>query len=172
MEKRPSLEKTEKFDFEKSPIKEAYLLLGARTPLELSNLYSAEDQKLMKTRLWDYMNPDLVVNKIKEILDSVDSRLLTEDEKEWTQEIVWFWYHHAISCAVSRYKDKVAAQEYATKALEIQPEDHPNEITKLLYLLVNDRLEEAEKHASSIVDVVEKETGASLLEWYKEGLFY
>jgi len=48
MENFSKRETLENFDREKSPIREAYLLLGAHTPLELSNLYPAEDQKLTK----------------------------------------------------------------------------------------------------------------------------
>lgn len=172
MEKIPEQEKTEEFNFEKSPLKDAYVLLGARTPVELSNLYADEDQKLMHARAWDYNNSELVVNKVKRILESVDSETLTEDEQEWRLEILWFWNHHAISCALWRYKDKGAAQEYAAKALEYQPLGHPNQITKLLDFLVNDRVEDAQKWAETISEEPEKSTARSLLEDYKEGRFF
>ena len=162
------------FEVEKSPIKEAYLLLVAKTPLELNRLYVVEDQKFMKSGTWDYDNPELVVNKIKDILESVGLENIPEDdrEREWAQEILWFWYHHAISCAVGRYKDKAKAQMYAAKALEIQPEDHPNKITRLLSLLVNNKLEEAEEWLAAINEDPEKTTGKELLENYKEGKFF
>ena len=133
MENSPEA-KIERFDIEKSPMKEGYVLLGARTPLELSNLYSEQDQELMKLGEWDYNNAELITNKVKNILEKIEPETLTEDEKIWRQEILWFWYHHAISCAVGRYKNKEAAQSYAAQALEIQPEDHPNKITRLLFL--------------------------------------
>ena len=110
-----------------SPLKEAYALLGAHTPLELSQRYDARDQELMKAKAWDYNNPTLITNRIKEILEAADVTKLTDDEKEWRQNILWFWYHHAISCAVARYHDKEKVKEYAAKALEYQSEDHPNE---------------------------------------------
>ena len=160
------------FDIEKSPIKEAYLLLGAKTPLELSQLYTVEDQKLMKSNEWDYANPDLITNKIKDILERIDTDTLSEQEREWRGEILWFWHHHAISCAIARYKDKTQAQIFAAKALEVQPEDHPNKITRLLYLLVNDKLEEAETWVSKIEDEHEKSTARDLVEGYKEKGFF
>lgn len=159
------------FEIDKSGMKEAYLLLGAHTPLELSNLYTAEDQKLMRSGEWDYDNVDLIVNKAKEIIEGVDPGLLTEDESDWRKEILWFWYHHAMSCAIWRYKDKEAARVFAKKALEYQGEGHPNKITKLLDLLVNDQLEEAEAWVKTIKEESEKSTAEKLIEEYKLGLF-
>jgi len=172
MKEFPYAEKKQGLEVTNGPLRDAYSLLGARSPLELSNLYTVEDQKLMTTGTWDYNNPDLVVNKVKTILEAVDSSTLTENEKEWRQEILWFWYHHAISCAVGRYKDIGAAQRYAAQALEYQPEGHPNQITKLLYFLVRDEAEEAEKWAGSIQEEPEKTTAAELLEHYRAGLFF
>ncbi len=162
----------EKFAIENSPLREAYRLLNARTPLELSNLYTAEDQKLMASREWDYKNPELAVNKIKEILETTDANNLSPDEQDWRREILWFWYHHAISCASWRYKDKSAAQSYTTKALEYQSENHPNKITQLFDFLVNDKVGEAERWAGAIEEEPEKTTAAELLDEYKKGDFF
>ncbi len=163
---------TKEFDVNKSPIKEAYVLLGAKTPLELSNLYSYADQRLMKERGWDYNNPQLIVNKIKTILEVADPSTLTEDENEWRDEILWFWYHHAISCAIWRHKDKNVAQIYSARALEFQSEDHPNKITKLFYFLTRDQLDEAEKWAETITEEPEKGTSRDLIAQYRRGEFY
>lgn len=168
MEEEP---KEDEFEVEKSPLKEAYVLLGAKTPLELSNLYSDEDQKLMGNHAWDYNNPNLITNKIKTIIEGVDFDNLTDEEKEWCNEILWFWYHHAISCAIWRHNDKPKAQEYATKAVNLQDTSHPNKITKLLYLLVHDKLEEAQEWEKSIPIDIEKGTAEGLIEDYKEGRF-
>lgn len=161
-----------KFEITISPMREAYELLGAHTPLELSNLYSEEDQKLMKSQSWDYNDSNLVTNKIKNVLETVDISKLTNEEKDWRNEILWFWYHHAISCAVWKYKDKEKAKEYSSKALELQNKNHPNKVTKLLDLLVDDKTEEAEKWVNQISDQVEKETAASLIQQYKEGKMF
>lgn len=162
----------EKLAIENSPLREAYRLLNARTPLELSNLYTAEDQKLMALHEWDYKNPELVVNKIKEILEATDANNLSPDEQDWRREILWFWYHHAISCAIWRYKDKNTAQSYTTMALKYQSENHPNKITKLFDFLVNDKLGEAEHWAGAIEEDPEKTTAAELLDEYKKGDFF
>ena len=90
MDKLPKQEQANSFNIEKSPIKEVYLLLNAHTPLELNNNYSAEDQKLMRSGSWDYNNSALVVNKVKDILEVVNPQELTEEEREWVQEILWF----------------------------------------------------------------------------------
>jgi hypothetical protein len=166
------------FNIENSPIKEAYKLLGANTPLELSNLYTAEDQRLMNSHEWDYNNPDLITNKIKEIIEVADKSQMTEDEKEWSEDIVWFWYHHAISTAFYRNKDREMAKKFAAKAMEIQPENEKNTITKVLYLLVNDRVAEAEEFAATIkggklddgTENPEPQTAKDLIEEYKKGM--
>lgn len=160
----------EAFDPMKSPLKEAYELLNAKTPLELNGRYAEEDQKLFPA-LWDYENPGLITNKIKDIAESVDPNKLTEEEREWRQEILWFWYHHAISCALWRHKDKKTAETYAAKALSLQSEDHPNQITRLLYFLTRDELRDAEDWAARIEDTDEKETALAVIDEYKQGLF-
>jgi hypothetical protein len=153
----------------------------------LSNKYGAEDQKLMRAETWDYDNPDLLVNKVKETIEEVGLEHLEGEEAKWCREIVWFWYHHAISCAIARYRDREAAKAFAAKALDLQPADHPNRITKLLYLLINDNLEEAERYVAEIPEAyaedeiildaegneiqsrenIEKETAQEVLDDYK-----
>lgn len=154
-----------------SPLSEIYKILGATTPLEASNLYTEEDQKLMLSDQWDYDDPELVTNKIKSLLEEVDESSLSEDESHWRNEMLWFWYHHAISCAIGK-NDQTAAQKYADKALELQPEDHPNKITKLLSLLVHDRLKEAEAWADSIHEEPEKSTAQLQISIYKNGEYF
>ncbi len=157
---------------EKSPMKEAYKLLGAQTPFELFDLYDKEDQRLMKAGLWDYDNPNLIVNKIKNIIESIDINELTEEENEWRQEILWFWYHHAISCAIWRYKDKDKAKIYSAKAFQYHLNDNQNQITKLLDFLVNGQVKEAEEWAEKIQDEVEQKTASDLIKEYKEKGFF
>ncbi len=171
MEEIPGARKQEVFLAEKSPLKDAYELLGAKTPLELSQLYSEKDQELMKARAWDYGNPDLITNKIKELLESTDNSGLTQDEKMWRRQILWFWYHHAISCAIGRYKDQTAAQQYSEQALKFQDADHPNKITKLFYFLTRDDISNAEAWAQAITSD-ERETADYLIQAYKHGKFY
>lgn len=151
-------------------IQEAYELLGAKTPLELSQRYTEEDQKLMKAGEWDYLNQDLIVNKVRNILENIDENKLTPAEKEERKEILWFWYHHAVSCAIWRYKDKEKAVEYVNKALNFQPENHPNKITKLFSLLLEDKTEEVEDWIKT-VSGDEKEAADFLLSEYNKGNF-
>jgi len=154
-----------------SKFTEACKLLDAKTPLELSRRYTKEDQKLIKSGVWDYENSELIINQIKDLLLIVDSSSLNEEEACWRNEILWFWYHHAISCAIHK-KDKTAAQFFAETALLIQDNNHPNMITKLLYLLVHDDVEEAEKWITSIREEPEKTTACELLEDYRKKGFF
>ena len=154
-------------------MKEAYALLGARDPKELDQLYSVEDQKLMKSYFWDYADPDLITNKIKDILEAVDPTELTEDEQDWRQEILWFWYHHAISCAIWRYKDQKAARDYADRALAYQSDPHPNALTRLLSLLIDGRLKEAEDWVSGLPEGrLERKEALELIEEYKKQPYF
>lgn len=161
----------QQFNIENSPIREVYELLGAKTPfkMELSNKYSEAEQILFKSQEWDYDNPNQIQNKVKAILESVDPEVLTEDEQDCRQEILWFWYHHAISCAIWK-KDRAKAIEYSKKALALQDENHPNKITKLLSLLVNDKLNEAEESVKTVE--IDRNTAEELIEDYKKGKFF
>lgn len=163
--------------FEKSPIKEVYSLLKIDKNTDtskdywyFSNPYAEEDQKLMKSGSWDYNNQDLVTNKVKNILEKVDESSLSEQERKNRDEILWFWYHHAISCAIYRYHDLEKARFYAEEALKYQSrsENHPNQITKLLDLLLHDKLEEAEQLAQN-VDPDEEDAAATQIRNYKNG---
>lgn len=158
-------------DNKESPLRPVYELLSAHSPLEMSNLYSEEDQKLMKSGGWDYDNPELITNKVKNLLEQINPSELTEEESDWRSEVLWFWYHHAISCAIQK-NDKEAAQKYADKALQLQPEQHPNKITKLLHYLVNDNLPEAEKWLEQIIEEPEKLTASDLVSHYKSQGFF
>ena len=113
-------------------VREAFDLLGVTNFLDLSNAYSREDQELMKARTWDDQNPDLITNRIKSILEQINPVQLSDYDRVWWREILWFWHHHAISFAVWGRKDKILAQAYAGKALDFQADDHPNRITMLL----------------------------------------
>ena len=140
--------------------------------LKLSQAYSVEDQKLMHSRKWDDTNPDLITNKVKGILESVDPMDLTDDDCMWRSEILWFWYHHAISCALWKKRDKRLAQSYAQRALELQPPDNPNSITKLLCFLLNDQLEEAKAWMKKGTIEAERDTARYLIQRYERGEFF
>lgn len=163
--------KREASSVEKSPVRTAYGLLNATSPQELRTFYDDEDQRLMHSHAWDYGNSNLVLNRVKEVLESADPSALIDEEREARSEILWFWYHHAISAALWRYRDVEAAKTYATKALEYQSDDHPNKITRLLHFLVNEKPEEAKRWAAGITDEGEASTAQSLLKQYEEGTF-
>lgn len=152
-------------------IKIAYKLFGVSEPLALHQAYCREDQRLFREKLWDYENSDLLINRTRRILEEIDPDTLTPDEEFWREEILWFWYHHAISCAIWK-RDRETACIYAEIALEYQTGCHPNKITRLLYFFVNDRIEEAIIWAKSILEEPEKSTAADLLEEYKQTKFF
>lgn len=155
---------------EKSPMKEAYILLGARSPLELYHLYCEEDQKLIKGKSFlefNYDDPELVINKVRNIVEAADPLDLAEEERTWQKRLVWFWYHHAISAAIA-HGDKEKAQEFSKKAL--QYEDSDNKITRLLYYLVHDMKKEAEDHLTEMKEGNDPdgETAEYLLKMFNE----
>ena len=82
---------------------------------------------------------------------------------------MWFWYHHAVSCAIYKYQDKTAAKEYVEKASEhlliSQPDpEKRNQITNLFYLLLDDKYEEAREWAANINKDYEKKTAQGIIE--------
>jgi len=146
---------------------ELYSLFNVKNPDDLYDLYFEEDQKLMNSYSWDYENNDLIVNRIKNIIETTEENKLTKKEKDTKELILWFWYHHATSCALFQKKDKEKAKLYSTKALEHVNNDNPNKITKLLYFLANDDLTEASKWADDIENSTEKQTALNLIKEYK-----
>ncbi len=163
---------TEKFSegstessIEKSPLREAYLLLNAKTPLELFLNYTKEEQVLFINKTWDYENPEQIQNIVKNILESVDVSTLNDDEKFWRDNILWFWYHHAISVA-GWMKDKEKQKQFSEIAVSFG-EEHTNLLTKIMYLLTHDRLKEAEELTILNQDDPDNETAVEMLENYK-----
>ena len=156
----------------KSPLHKAYVLLGASDPSELSERYLEEDQKIVTSRISDYHDQELITNKIRMILETIDPSSLSVEENYWRLNILWLWYHHAISYAIWGHKDKRRAQKYSSLALKYQPKNHPNKITRLLYLLVRNRFSEAKRWEKTIKAGPEKTTALRLLKFYNEGGFF
>jgi hypothetical protein len=160
------------FDRSKSILKDLYVQFSCNDPGELDVAYLKEDQRLMYATEWDYYNSSLVPNIIKNGIEKVGlNNIPDEKERRWIQEILWLWYHHAFSCAIYRYKDKKSALKYSRLALKFQPENHPNKITRLMYLLIRDKLREAKEWQKTITLEPEKSTAVSCIEDYKKGFF-
>lgn len=154
-------------------IREVFDLLKVSSFRELSRVYGEKDQELMKARTWNDKSSELITNQVKNILEQINPAELSEEDRIWWHEIMWFWYHHAISCAIWKIKDKQLAQFYADKALELQMSDHPNKITKLLWFLVHDKLAEAKEYIETEKFIsYELETAKATLKEYENGEFF
>ena len=108
---------------------------------------------------------------MKAILEQIDSSELNDSDRMWRNEILWFWYHHAVSCE----RKRAQAQAYAAKALKLQGDDHPNRITKLLWLLTHDKMDEAKQwmaEAPAEADEVEHQTGLDTIREYEQRKFW
>lgn len=151
--------------------KKACLLVGTSKTSELFEKYFAFDQKIVTSKISDYNEGALITTKVKDILEQIDARKLNPSEKWERNSALWLWYHHGISYAVWGYKDKKMAKKYSTLALKYLPEGHGNHITKLLYLLIRDRYEEALEWSKKIKGG-EFKTAKDLLKFYKEGGFF
>lgn len=122
---------------------------------------------------WDYKNSKLLPNQIKRSLEKIPLvGIKNTAERKTIQNLVWFWYHHAISCALWRYGDRDIALIYSAKAIELQLPDHSNRITRLLFLLLRDNLIEAEEWYRVTPTGPEKTTAMHLLEFYRSGHFF
>ena len=166
------LKQPTEFDPKVSLLIEAYELLGAISPFDLHKKYVEDDQIYFKNGKQDYNNPDLLFNKAKVLIESVGLENLKEKEEMWSREILWFWYHHAISSARVMYPNQELAQAFASKALELQNGEHPNQITQLLYYLVHHDVESAEAWVPNIVDVDDREVVAELIQDYKDNMSF
>jgi len=161
--------------FEHDSLKKAYALLQASSPSELASKFIKEDQRLLKEQTWDYKNSELVLNKVKELVEDVIEKGFATDDKESIDElrdILWFWYHHATGYAIWEYKDKAKAQEFSAKALKYQTTDNPNQITRLLYLLVRDEGVKATAWLKTIVNDPDKTASLGIMKEYLAGNFF
>lgn len=150
----------------------AFRLLKVKSFFRLFQAYCIEDQKLMKSGTWDAHNPKLVINRVKAIIERIDTNHLNEEDREWWHEIMWFWYHHAISFALWKLNDRKLANLYAIKALEYQ-ENNPNRITKVLWFLINDDPEAARAWLTAPgVHATDLKTGIELIQDYQNGKFF
>lgn len=156
-------------------LKEAYALLQTDSPSELARKFIEEDQRLLKAQIWNYKNSELVLNKVKEIVESAIDNGFTTGNKEGDDDlrtILWFWYHHAIGYAIWGYKDKAEALEFSSKALKYQTSDNPNQITRLLYLLVRDEEKDAATWLETIVNEPDKTASLGIMKEYLDGNFF
>lgn len=153
------------FNPKTSPLAEAYELLDASNPLDLNLKYVEVEQVHFKDGTWDYDDETLLFNKVKNCIEVVGLENLRGEEEEWAREILWFWYHHAISYAFS--KDRKQAQLFAERALQLQDENHPNQITRLLYYLVHNDVEGAESWWSVMNENEDKQVARELIDEYK-----
>ena len=152
-------------------IRQAYRLFGVSDPLGFQRAYTSHDQTLMKSRQWSAYNPELIINRAKVILEQMDFDTLGEQEKLWFTEVLWFWYHHAISSEVLRSR----AREYADKALSLMDDEHPNRITRLLWYLTRDDVDGAKAWLCSEPkrwDEIEIQNGHLLVEDYERRAFW
>ena len=157
----------------RNPLRNVYAILNVSDAEEMHTAYTREDQRLMTSGEWDYNDPTLLINQVKEMLEATNPGLLTEHERTWREHTLWFWYHHAVSCAVERYKDRDTAKRYALKALEYHGADNPNRVTRLLYLLVDDDVASAERWVAEMAGNPDERTAIELLDEYKKraGMF-
>ncbi len=161
------------FDRNKSSLRLVYEKFSCKDPGELRDLYQEEDQRLMYKAAWDHRNDELLTNQIKDAIEKAGGRNIGDaKEQRWISNILWLWYHHAISSALWRYGDKEEAQKFSAEALSVQPSDHPNKITRLLYYLTRDDLEKAEEWAETITTEPEKTTAHYDLDLYRKGDFF
>lgn len=146
-------------------------LVDASKTSELFEKYLVFDQKIVTSKVSDYNDTSLITTKVKDVLEQTDARTLKPDEKWERNSVLWLWYHHGISYAMWGYKDKKMARRYSTLAIKYLPEGHGNRITKLLFLLIRDRYEEALEWSKTIKGD-EHNTAKDLLAFYKKGGFF
>lgn len=143
-------------------------LFGVDNSTDLLKRFTQRDQDLMYSSKWDYKDHQEVINKAKLFLEKIDPKHLSNEDGSVRQKILWLWYHHAISSAIWLYHDKKSARTFAEKAVEYQPANHPNRITRLFYFLTHNNIEEAETWARAITAEPEKSTAREIIKYFKE----
>ena len=138
----------------------------------LHNIYVRSDRKLFPTGKFNYDDSRLLVNRIKRALEVLpDEHFSGERDFEWKREILWYWYHHAISVAVFCRGDLFQARLFADLALWFQGRNPSNKITRLLWHLVHGRVKQAKRWFREGVKSPDRGTGRAVLHWYKQGHF-
>jgi hypothetical protein len=148
-------------------LKDVYAMLEAKNPQELDKLFSAEEQMAMESGEWDYNNPDLLINNVKDALEKVDDATITEDEKWAKDNMLWSWYHHATSDAYVK-QDIERLREYSEKAISFG--EHANAATHVMYYLGRNMFEEAERSSEEAEDGETQKMCLSIIEAYKENV--
>jgi len=138
--------------------------------LHLSRIYTSFDQPIFKNGRWNYDNPRLVVNKIKSSLEKIPDYCFDKRGLMWKREILWFWYHHAISVAIN-HGNLELAREFANQAVKLQGRNPCNQITRLLWHLVHGRIKQARRWFQTGVKA-DQETAKEILRWYDQGYFF
>lgn len=134
--------------------KEVYRLLGVQygNSEEALRVYFYLDQRLTRGGSpwsgWNYDDPTFIFRRVVEAIEEVDEGSLSSDEQRHFNEIRWFYYHHAVSRAL-QLRDRESALRFSRAALACQGPNHPNRITRLLYLLVRNRVDEAREWGRS-----------------------
>ncbi|MBP6868844.1 MAG: hypothetical protein KBC16_01915 [Candidatus Pacebacteria bacterium] len=153
-------------------IADLYAHFSVKNDEELEKMYMELDQRLMMSGSWDYKNESFLTNQIAKAIEKVGLENTTNvEERYWLQQMVWLWYHHAITCAIEKYGDAQQALEFSEKALQWQPKNHPNKITRLLYLLLKNEVAQAKEWTATITTEPERTTSLAILTSYEEGTF-
>lgn len=116
---------------------------------------------------WDYEDSSQFTNKVKDAILEADMAQLAQNEVNDCRYVLWLWYHHAITCALWKRHDKQKARLFSERAMMYMSDDNPNRITKLLYLLTHDRLDEAQQWIDLIAEDQEIGTAIHQMELYK-----
>lgn len=155
-------------------LNKAYSLLNVASTADLANRFVELDQRTMKNKTWDYQNPELLLNKVKKLVEASLSRNLfvSEYERDDLRDLLWLWYHHATGQAIWKYKDKETAIKFSAKACEYQIAENPNKISKLLYLLVRSKRKAAEDWLTKIIDEPDKAAAQEIMQEYLSNPFF
>ena len=146
---------------------------GVASVIGLETMCQNVDQERMKSGMWDYKNTTSLNTRIVRDLERVTRSDLTEDERWRVEQMIWMWYHHAVSCAIYKYKDREAALGFVRKALEYQKRipNHPNKITSLFLLLLNGKIRKAWESMKRM-GRIERNTAQDIIsEWEKQSPF-
>jgi len=107
----------------------------------LHDKYCEFDRAAFRNGKWNPENQSFICTKIKNLLLEVNVEELTDKDKGWILEILWFWHHHAISASLWRGLLQ-QARDYSFTALAFQAGKHDNQVTLALHLLIHNRFQD------------------------------
>lgn len=138
---------------------------------ELNRLFMSHDQADITNQTYDIDDQSAITNQIKDALLQLDLDSLEQEDRDTAYHILWLWHHHACTAAMWQLGDFSRAKELCATALSYIHKENPNKMTKLIWLLLHHKTEEAKTWYEQEVSKEEEDYAQMLFKAYDANAF-